>query len=659
MCFCLPKDVGLFQSETDRALQIVSGVRSGRSAILESGHAATRVLGEIAEELGDAAILVRVPRDLDKSAYVPLVIARQCGGDLTLRVAESLTTDPAAALDKLSHAVSGKHLLVDGFDELYRPALDWDLRGAIEPLVRPIREWLARHTAVSTRSSAIRANALPLVRDQPRPDSRWASDLLWRRVEHDADRYVLAVARHLLLGLSDDPALGWDIESLLSDLWQGMPSDLRDLVGLLAVHHRPAFRDDIERLGLASRSVVESAIDGYLVEHQRDQIWLPAPWYSMYVNLAPLERRQERHRRWADAFASRARQEEGSPDMPLAVLEAHRHYALIPDLPRAREFARFGAGVLLGAAVMQSKAGRYDEAAKAYEMVLKLSDDAGAALNEKTRAYAIHYLHYNNHRKPAAESLEDTQRGYEEALALWPENALFWSRLIYSRFLANDEAGAMEALTSAWQKVPDHPERGAMLVVRTAERLLNQGLVMPALFVWGDHTSEAVYDVAEERRLARELAAGVTLRRLWAPGLPAVELPDAVHLRIEETQEPAGFRAQAGAITVRGATRGVASRAVVRGLIVEALADRWYRETGHRSLLSVRFKHPAWQQLLALGREIVPDLARRIERSGPSHLHHALAAITGESPLPPDAVTTVKEACAAWVAWAREHRYEW
>lgn len=86
----------------------------------------------------------------------------------------------------------------------------------------------------------------------------------------------------------------------------------------------------------------------------------------------------------------------------------------------------------------------------------------------------------------------------------------------------------------------------------------------------------------------------------------------------------------------------------------DALATRWRRETGGLSVVSARYEHPAMQQILAMGREVVPEILRRIERE-PDHWHPALAMLTGESPFAPGEKVTVSQACARWVAWGRAH----
>ena len=136
--------MNLFERQESRIRGIAGGVRSGRPENLESGGTTTHTLQAVADELGESAILVRIPQDLDKSAYVPLAIARQCGADFIREVGKNLATNPAAALDVLSEAVSSKYLLIDGSDELYRSAFAWDLGGALEPLVKPVRDWVER-----------------------------------------------------------------------------------------------------------------------------------------------------------------------------------------------------------------------------------------------------------------------------------------------------------------------------------------------------------------------------------------------------------------------------------------------------------------------------------------------------------------------------------
>jgi hypothetical protein len=100
----------------------------------------------------------------------------------------------------------------------------------------------------------------------------------------------------------------------------------------------------------------------------------------------------------------------------------------------------------------------------------------------------------------------------------------------------------------------------------------------------------------------------------------------------------------------------VASKAVPRGADslrsrFRQLADTWSEETGDSSFIQTKVRHPAYQQIIALGPEVVPLILRELEES-PAHWFWALAAITGENPVP--ATSTFREAVAAWLSWGRD-----
>jgi hypothetical protein len=94
------------------------------------------------------------------------------------------------------------------------------------------------------------------------------------------------------------------------------------------------------------------------------------------------------------------------------------------------------------------------------------------------------------------------------------------------------------------------------------------------------------------------------------------------------------------------------ARAAELALIFDALATRWQRETGGMSLISARHKHPAWEQILSLGPEVVPEILRRMEHQ-PDHWHAALVKLTGENPIPVGEKLTGTQVCARWIAWGK------
>jgi hypothetical protein len=68
--------------------------------------------------------------------------------------------------------------------------------------------------------------------------------------------------------------------------------------------------------------------------------------------------------------------------------------------------------------------------------------------------------------------------------------------------------------------------------------------------------------------------------------------------------------------------------------------------------------HPAYQQIIGMGREVVPLILRELERE-PDHWFWALKAITGEDPVPEQHRGRVRAMADAWIRWGREHGLLW
>src|SRR5438105_3646681 len=81
-----------------------------------------------------------------------------------------------------------------------------------------------------------------------------------------------------------------------------------------------------------------------------------------------------------------------------------------------------------------------------------------------------------------------------------------------------------------------------------------------------------------------------------------------------------------------------------------ALAQRWRHETQFTSSVQTMVMHPAYQRIIGLGPDVLPLLLRELQAQ-PDHWFWALAAITGDDPVQPNA--TFDEAVAAWLQWAK------
>jgi hypothetical protein len=86
------------------------------------------------------------------------------------------------------------------------------------------------------------------------------------------------------------------------------------------------------------------------------------------------------------------------------------------------------------------------------------------------------------------------------------------------------------------------------------------------------------------------------------------------------------------------------------------LASEWKQATSHLSSVTDRSMHLAYQQIIGLGPDAVSLILRELERETDDWFW-ALAAITGENPIPRGAEGKLSEMRAAWVQWGTEHGY--
>ena len=86
----------------------------------------------------------------------------------------------------------------------------------------------------------------------------------------------------------------------------------------------------------------------------------------------------------------------------------------------------------------------------------------------------------------------------------------------------------------------------------------------------------------------------------------------------------------------------------------ERLAADWQRAVAHQSSSRIRYEHPAYQEIIALGRPVVPLLLRDLETNH-RHWFAALQAITGANPVPPEDAGRIDRMTAAWLRWGEEN----
>jgi hypothetical protein len=88
------------------------------------------------------------------------------------------------------------------------------------------------------------------------------------------------------------------------------------------------------------------------------------------------------------------------------------------------------------------------------------------------------------------------------------------------------------------------------------------------------------------------------------------------------------------------------------------LAEVWHKAVAHLSSTTTRNNHPAYQEIISLGPEVIPFLLKDMQ----DHLTHwffALSKITGVNPIPASAAGNVPLMADYWLRWAEENGYRW
>ncbi|MGO9918081.1 MAG: hypothetical protein ACLQIB_25740 [Isosphaeraceae bacterium] len=86
------------------------------------------------------------------------------------------------------------------------------------------------------------------------------------------------------------------------------------------------------------------------------------------------------------------------------------------------------------------------------------------------------------------------------------------------------------------------------------------------------------------------------------------------------------------------------------------LVAEWETDVAPLSSITVRARHRAYLEIIALGPAVVPLLLRELEQR-PNHWFAALRSITGEDPVPPSERGRIGAMAEAWIAWGKQRGY--
>lgn len=83
------------------------------------------------------------------------------------------------------------------------------------------------------------------------------------------------------------------------------------------------------------------------------------------------------------------------------------------------------------------------------------------------------------------------------------------------------------------------------------------------------------------------------------------------------------------------------------------LADQWTRETAHVSSIPKVVMHPAYQQIIGLGHDVLPLLLRSLT-DRPGYWFWALEMVARETPVTKEIAGQTKNMKRAWLDWGIE-----
>ncbi|NJK31909.1 MAG: hypothetical protein HC927_05555 [Deltaproteobacteria bacterium] len=515
----LTNSPALEEQADELARDLNTGTRLHIRCRHEAGRA--RLLQAIARRLDDGVVLV-VPRAADQCERVMLDLAARL--DVSPAVDEALRgPEPiSAGLDCLQNALGERRLVVEGWERLGRFGDD-QLGLAFANWTEPVREWLCERARafVSVGGKPVQG-ASPRTVTWADPPTRlsnaqdYTHGELWSWSE-DVGSFDLALA---ILVLEGDPGR-WQIDRILrGDLREQLvallPSEVRRLLQFAAIHARPLNLEVIEGLGLIGAVEVGDRLGLW---HRFDQtILVDTQWVEWWQRL-PDDRIRALHLELANVFARIVGPGEASGQRQgLAVLEAHRHFVHAQEFGRARTFARYGVGTLIEEARLLSLSREYERAAEIYDFIVDAGRRDAIPIETRVQAYAQHYLHFNRARPDITlEPLGETISGYERSVELWPENALFWSRLVRAYFYAGQWGRALAALAEARRRVPEHPEKNFTLIARTVEGLIRRDRLLEAMMVWDDYSPTNLRDQSVGQQLKAAVGKGWKTKELRIP----------------------------------------------------------------------------------------------------------------------------------------------
>jgi len=86
------------------------------------------------------------------------------------------------------------------------------------------------------------------------------------------------------------------------------------------------------------------------------------------------------------------------------------------------------------------------------------------------------------------------------------------------------------------------------------------------------------------------------------------------------------------------------------------LARKWKKETAHLSFIEQMVLHPAYQEIIGLGKKAIPLILKQLKKE-PNFWFWALRSLTGKDPVTKDMRGDVMAMRKAWLNWGKDNGY--
>jgi len=525
---------------------------------------------------GQVAFATLTP-SLDQTSFAITELARALPPTDRVAIDAALRDAPSegieAALTHLDAALQGRLVVLDHVERLAAPSTD-EASAALEEHREHFKAWARTRADLVFSDGAMtgwrRHSRLGGVyQAQPFALQNGAAvpSLVHWEPGSDADAFALALAAQAL----DAPALDPDdahavapAAVLRDQLWSLLPDEATSLLVLLATHGRPLSVEVFERVDGFDSAAANLGAELALWRVRGGEVAVDAGWIDWCRSARPPVERRAARRRLADALTREVNPDDASAALAgLSCLEAQRHLLALHEVEHALRYARYGLESFVAAARDLSLDHQYAEAAALYERLLVTPE----RLPRRLRGYARHYLHFNRaHARPEMEPVAETAKGYDAALSDWPENAIFRSRCVRAWYLAQQPERAREQLRAALADVPDHPDKRARLIARTARRLAEHEHFIDGAEVWNGYAPDTARAWEDARHFEARLERGWRADRLQVPGVDPLFLLRDDGFRIVRTGSDWRFIAEQLGRSERHATPIEAARDFVRSV---------------------------------------------------------------------------------------------